>query len=121
MTRIKLILLLLLFFTHNSFGNPDPCNELAGQWTGTWQRAGCIWDASVTGTTFNDVVRLQFNLTHDSPWHCTPESFIFIGTCRDAKLEVASSKTNRKLEGYIFSGFINLSDGDVDVQLNKSQ
>ncbi|MDP3267805.1 MAG: hypothetical protein Q8M40_02025 [Legionella sp.] len=117
----KLFLVFFFLFPQIILANatsPDPCDEIVGHWTGTWENSGCIWEADASGTKYNDIVRLDIKLSHKQPWYCAQSEHMFVGTCKDSRMEISTEEI--KLKGYIFSGLINLSDKNRTIKLNKN-
>lgn len=95
----------------------DPCEEIVGNWTGTFNTSNCRWEVAAQGTRYNENVRLQMTLTGGN---CDDNTWVLSGTCVESNLELVDL-SNSKLTGTIYGGFMYLHEGPYsELLLNKT-
>lgn len=92
----------------------DPCNNIAGTWSGITKSDNCVWDTTAAFQQYKSTIRIDF---HSKPrTSCGSESdAIYTGTCKNAYITIES-----RVIGTIFGNSINLRDTDgTEVNLQK--
>lgn len=90
---ISLLLTWQMSYAFSSMISPDPCEQIAGDWSGIWENSApysrhCKWPAQVKITRNNETVQLEVYLAKGNKKHCDEDGFTIVGTCKYSKLKL---------------------------------
>lgn len=121
-----IFLFLSLLFSSLSFAtavSQDPCDNLPGIWSGTYQNVAenhCSWNVQVNVSYNKNVIRMQLQGSKGRPRKPCSSTFVmvFTGSCHDGKLVVTSNE-RMIYQSMVFPNFTHLVSASSEITLNK--